>query len=82
MLFIENNGFFAAFQFIVKIVHIKIRLNGFILLNYIHSGLEGGIRLCYFSTCIFAFAMFSFLEDRYTLRTVCECLKDRTTSRK
>lgn len=41
MLFIENNGSFAAFQFIVKIVHIKIRLNGFILLNYIHSRLGG-----------------------------------------
>lgn len=41
MLFIENNSSFTAFQFIVKVAHIKIRLNGFILVNCIHSGLWG-----------------------------------------
>lgn len=41
MLFIEDNGFFTAFQFIVNIAYIKIHLNGFILVNHIHSGLWG-----------------------------------------
>lgn len=81
-LFIRNSGSFAAFQFIVKTAYTKVHLNGFVLINCIHSGEWGYMALLlnnlYMCSCNVQFS----LRMLYWLRTVHECLKDKTFSRK